>query len=153
MIAKDSLRVTHGKLTSKTIERAGKTLKYCDIILEEYNKSLEKYFGKPSNTQLKIHNDLAIMVTDLKKEELFQNKPGMCFQSFPKCSGDKYNSLTGCKFAAWLTAKKEDLAKARHLMDNLSTFPEISSEIDSLEYDNVTNKVSYDKYISELMIR
>lgn len=115
MIAKDSLRVLHGNLTSKSIERAGKTLKSCDVILEQYNKSLQMYFGKPSNTQPKIHNDLSIMVTDLRKEELFQNKPGRCFQSFPGFSRDKYNSLNGCKFAAWLTAKKEDLAKAQRL--------------------------------------
>lgn len=51
MRAKDALNGLCGNLTSKFIQRCGRSLQGCNSIVDSYTRGLEQYFGTPSNSK------------------------------------------------------------------------------------------------------
>ncbi len=116
---KPGLKHKYGSLTTKTIERVGRSIKGC----KEIEKSIDIQTGKFSaigrHKEHFFENDVKSMVGDLKEERLFESIPGRYHPSFKSMRARR--KINWEKIDKWLKVKIDELAKQQevnlHMVD------------------------------------
>ena len=93
-------------LTSKVFERAGRSIKVCQDVVDIFDKQIELYTSIGKHEENHYLKEVDQMVKDLISEELFKYVPGRFFTSFPQFERFPEYQLEGAKLRMWLANQK-----------------------------------------------
>ena len=102
---KADLKRSGPNLTSKLLERIGRSKQVMDELLHFFDREVELFTGIGRHTVPDWSGEVSEMVTDLKDELLFQIHPGREFPSFPNFKLSKVHSIDLEKLKAWVTVQ------------------------------------------------
>jgi len=100
---KADLKRSGPNLTSKLLERIGRSKQVMDELLHFFDREVELFTGIGRHTPPDWTDEVSEMVTDLKDDLLFQLHPGREFPSFPSFKFSKVHSVDLEKLKAWVT--------------------------------------------------
>ena len=110
---KPDLKHKFGTLTEKTIDRVGKSVKQCKLIKNMVDIQLGTFDAIGRHEKQLFQEDVELMVKELYKENLFEQKAGRAHISFPNFR--RSFTLKKKQFNDWLEQQKEKIARKQSL--------------------------------------
>ena len=114
---KQDLKHKFGKLTDKTIERVGKSLRQCRLVENNVDIQLELFDAIGRHKAQLFEKDVTLMVEELKKEDLFKFQQGRAYSSFPKMKKDRHSTLSKKALDDWIMGQKLKKAQKQRMQN------------------------------------
>lgn len=118
---KEDIHSFHGKVTKKSIERSSKSYDILNKLSLNFDSSVNNAVPSGKHTSPDWKSDVKELIDLFKNQELFQNKEGRYFKSFPVVPENFLQLLETEKFDEWKNKKMKEFGESSLYQHRYST--------------------------------